>query len=599
MLREIIDFTKNIKSESYENRMTLAEGIYIQINLNENSELLKCHKEFYKSKQEITSFLKRCLDKQIHTKYVSMHKVLDSKKKIHSCSPFCIAFKIQSLSLIENRIKDYFKMALQYCQNEYQKKWAKLFHEYCSKNLIKLVENCMEDIKKEKINYDQKFKFLDRYYIYVFLENLNNKEYEKVHNNYLLEKSFNKDDFNIDVDGVIYGVSDYLTGYNQKKPFLSHQTATFDICNRFSNKDAIILYKFSQLKENKLLPNPLPIFIEKKELNNEVVKIFNKEGEGKIGYADIIEKVFEKYNDLGNYYLLNFFGRNINDFDFVSSFQYKFDPPLIIEDIFNIQKGATIFINDIFKFERIIIQKIFENQLVQKTKDNYLRIRYFDNIEYKPQYIRAKIYHLVITYRKAVYDFIYKSKRQVITTKMFNNIMQNCIVDNINEDEYINGTHTKDYAIKEKLNIWFSLYNFFNFKQYNNGEINMANKIIEIQNSMQKIVIENENHIDNDLEFAYASGQIIYYLLNCSETSNKTHALLEPFLQKTDLMQFKLAISRTFNQYKHAIKFYKGRFEKLMSEILSYDIESNLKDLLPFILAGYFAENVIYQKINN
>ncbi|RKY56239.1 MAG: hypothetical protein DRP96_11475, partial [Candidatus Neomarinimicrobiota bacterium] len=52
----------------------------------------------------------------------------------------------------------------------------------------------------------------------------------------------------------------------------------------------------------------------------------------------------------------------------------------------------------------------------------------------------------------------------------------------------------------------------------------------------------------------------------------------------------------TFSQYKHAISFYKGRFEKLMSEVLAYEPERNLKSLLPMILAGYFAESVIYQK---
>ena len=124
----------------------------------------------------------------------------------------------------------------------------------------------------------------------------------------------------------------------------------------------------------------------------------------------------------------------------------------------------------------------------------------------------------------------------------------------------------------------------------------MANRVLLLQERMQEIANESLAHVENDNEFAYAAGQVIYYLLDKSEAGNKSHALLEPFLQKTDPDQFKIAISRTFARYKHAITFYKGRFEKLVAEVLSYEPDETLKSLLPMILAGYFAECVIYQK---
>jgi CRISPR-associated protein Csh1 len=154
-----------------------------------------------------------------------------------------------------------------------------------------------------------------------------------------------------------------------------------------------------------------------------------------------------------------------------------------------------------------------------------------------------------------------------------------------------------NFRIKNKLNIWFSLYEYFDHQPQTNGEIIMAERIKSLQAKMDRVATQPDDHLEDDGEFAFAAGQIIYYLLNCSETSNKTHALLEPFLQKVDAGQLKLAISRTFNQYKHAIKFYKGKFEKLMSEILSYEPEDNLKAQMPMILAGYFSDNVIFRKI--
>jgi len=596
MLREIINFTKSISPESYIFRLEPVEGIHIQIKLDDNGQQIDHQFAFYKKGFEVTKFLKDCLNRQIHTIYISMNKAFDSKKKIHSCSPFCIAFKIQNITEVQSRFDDYFKIAEKYCEKEEQKKWSNLFNKYSSDELVKLIKEDIEKVVDEQTKKDKRFKLSDKFYVYSYLSNIASEDYENVHQKYLTEAVFNKAEYNKPIDDEIFGVSDYLSGYNVKKPFLQHQTASFNLNFRFNNSDALQLFMFSQLQDNRLLPNPLPIFIDKQELNDTVVKIFNREGGKKISYSDIIKEVYERERDLGNYYLFNYFGKTVRDFDFVSSFSYKFEPALAIEDIFNIKKGVQEIIKDIFRFEKYIVQKIFDNQLIQKTKDDSWRLRYFDDIEYKPQYIRAPMYQLIFKYRKAFYDYVYKSKREALNSRIFRDIMQTGILDNLKEDKYENKHHTKEYQIKEKLNIWFSLYEFFDQQKNKNGEETMANKIKQLLERMRDVASDENQHLESDDEFAYAAGQVIYYLLSRSEAAEKSHALLEPFLQKADLVQFKMAISRIFNQYKHDIKFYKGRFEKLMAEVLSFEIEKSLKDLMPMILAGYFADNVIYKK---
>ena len=124
----------------------------------------------------------------------------------------------------------------------------------------------------------------------------------------------------------------------------------------------------------------------------------------------------------------------------------------------------------------------------------------------------------------------------------------------------------------------------------------MVNETQELLINLKELAKpENEEHLHDDKTFAFALGQIVNYLLNQSEAANRTHALLEPFLQKTDAKQLKLAVARTFDTYKHAIKFYRTKYEfdKLMSEIMGYKPdEKNMKNLLPFILAGYFAKSL-------
>ena len=595
MLREIINFTKSLSPESFKRGLPLTDGLHIQLTLNEAGKLQKHEKAFFREGDELSPFLQDCLNKEINTIFVTINKALDSKKKIHSCSPFCVAFKKKTMAEALVRLEDYFNAAIEYCESDAHRQWAERFKDYCIEHLEDLLEQAIHEIEMNKVD-GKSVKISDNQYIYVYLANVSPQDYQQIHQNYVRPKAFNKDDFNCEINGTLFGVSDYLNVYNTKKPFLQHLSATFDVNERVTADDAVWLFKFKQLKANKQLPNPLPIFIEKEELNDEVVRIFHRNEDKKPGYAEMIRQVYERENDLGNYYLLNMRGNDVKDYDFVSSFQFKIAPQIRIENFFGI--SGELYeqkIDDIFDFERKIVSRIFEGQLVRKRDDGW-RLRYFDDIDNKPQYIRPVMFQLIMKYRKSFYDYIYKSKRETITVQMFHDIMQTGILDNLRQDEYRENKHTREYPIKEKLNIWFSLYEFFGDQNKQIGGLKMANQIQQLHQRMQEIVSDTDWHLESDAEFAYAAGQVIYYLLSCSEASNKSHALLEPYLQKTDAEQFKLAISRTFAQYKHAIFFSQKRFNKIMAEVLSFQPEANLKSLLPMILAGYFSENVIYQK---
>jgi CRISPR-associated protein Csh1 len=173
---------------------------------------------------------------------------------------------------------------------------------------------------------------------------------------------------------------------------------------------------------------------------------------------------------------------------------------------------------------------------------------------------------------------------------MFDDMMIQSILDDIMHDQ----ERDKEYNIKQKLNIWFSLYNYFNHTNKNRED--MASKIPELTEKCRKTANEGEQLSDKPEEFAFAAGQIIYFLLSKSEASNKSHALLEPFLQKSKASLLQDAISNTINTYKHAIGFGKSRFENLAKEVLAYETNVNMKTLQRYLLAGYFADSVIYEK---
>ena len=246
-----------------------------------------------------------------------------------------------------------------------------------------------------------------------------------------------------------------------------------------------------------------------------------------------------------------------------------------------------------FDFERIIVKDLFNNSLV-KIKDGKYSTNYFGDID--PNYVIGKdiMCQLILKYRKAFYDYIYKSQTNALTSGMFDDIMHNSILSNIRYDE-IKTKCEYNNSIKRKLNIWFSLYNLFS--NNNNNNI-MASKVTELQTKMVAVA-KGEANIETKEEFAFGAGQIVSYLIDRSAASNKTYALLEQYLQKSKSDQLQDAIAQTIAVYKHDISVYKGTFENLSSQVLTDDCNADMKPLLKYFLAGCFSPCAVYTKKDN
>jgi CRISPR-associated protein Csh1 len=573
------------------------EGLHIMLEVrDEQVHLYKA--ELYQPKKgeedSYSDFLREeCLSREMHMRYINSNKAI-SDKKIHSASPFAFMLKKQSLDDKQwmnnwsNNIKQYFAESLRKCSvelSEEQNNTLKSFHNYCSDKITSTLKEQKEYEKLKTANY-----------ITLYLKNFSVDLYQKANQVYLENNLFNKPDYNETINGELYGASDFYNGFNAKKPFLIHQTAPFDINFRIPQSVSRLLFLFDKYRQTgkALKTNPLIIFIDKEDLNNEVVNVIKTEG-NQISFHDLMHKLFKhKSNDLSNYYLLYFLGGDIKDVDFVSSFRYELDVK-IQQVIPTTQPEKDLHIGNIFHFEQEILHIIFSNQLIKRWNEGNISFRYFEDVDNNPKYITGTQWQLIIRYRKAFYDFIYKNRRQSVTSSAFHDIMRQGIVDDIRHDEIQHEQHSKTNAIRQKLNIWFSLWDFFaNYS--NKNDLKMANKIVEHQTRLRTIRDNPNMHIQSDDEFAFAAGQIIYYLLTKSKSANLTHSALEPFLQKTDSSELKKAIANTFNAYKHEIDFGQGRFEKLCGEVMDYDLDGNLKELMPYVLAGYFSNSLIYEK---
>lgn len=653
MIRELINFMNDLMSDIpdiMEWKSQPDKGLHVFIDIDSNGvwinkDLKKGRDyDYFDGKNINIDLWDDCIRYQEATTYITMNKVkrFDKEQKIHSCSPFAIAYNfnfsdkdkrsygIKTFKKTDKTSKEKIKENNQLIRKkrfEVVSDRLKDYYDNCIHvyNLNMLETNDCQTYKykaeiegffssfKEIISFVKRLKAYKQLsgkdYLHLYLRSVPVEEIEKKHKEYIEQEIFNGEV----LSDKKYGVVGFFTAYNDKKPFLKHQTCYLKngISQRFSINDAMALFYLDKLlrRKSKCLPNPLPIVVDQREINTAIVKIFNDKKEP-LSYRQLLEKLFSSPNTkyLSDYYLLNYSntrsGMVLNDFDFVPMFRYELSQPATVSNVtisgfvkdkvFN--KDSDINIRTIFDFERIAVKMIFNNTLV-KIKDDDYTCSYFGDLP-KPEYVQggSLMVDLILKYRQAVYAYIYKSDLKAITHNMFDDMMFNSILTNIRLDTIKNRCEWNN-DIKRKINLWFSLQGMFN--RLDNK--NMKRNVTELREKIRDVA-SGKATLNSSEELVFAAGQLVSYIIDRSEAKNKTYAMLEPYLQKSTSSQLQDEIAQSIAIYKHDIEVTyqrKGKFERLASEILANDNEVKMKPLLKFFLAGCFSPCVIYEKNNN
>ncbi|MEJ7827088.1 MAG: hypothetical protein WKF91_02800 [Segetibacter sp.] len=608
MIKELVQFTNSMDIEMKATGMLPKDGLHILLKYEHDDNNLAIAKDFQyewfsKKKSVLSAFLRSSASLAQLAWMVNTNKCFDLPAKgIHSCSPYCLAFKRESIkggakftdakAKLYERVNSYFNKAIELVGGADEKEKIKVFRDALNS----------EDKMHFYLDRIPEYKTLkDAEYIVFYLD-IETDKYKLVNAKYLTDKLFNTNDYNKTVNEIIYGTSDFFNGYPTKKPFLTHQSAAFDIAARITVEEARSLFEFQDLIGRNILPKPLPIFIHHDEIvqkgnrsmQESAILLFKSEAEQnrRIGYKELIDSLYKDYqNELGNYYLLFYDRGVIKDFDFVPKFEYLLqdedNKPWKILNLFEAVNNSTIV--NVFQCQQAILLPVFNNALVTRTKTGDFQYKYFEEID--ANYCKSAVtFLLVMQYRKAFYDFIYKSKRMAVTQTMFNTILRESIVEDVRLDEIKNGYHTQDGSIRRKMNIWFSLSERFNL---NNIKITttMASKLQEHREFILKLA-KNESTITSDEQYAFTVGQVIYYLLSKSKTTDRSYKRLEPFMQQVHSKELNKAVSRMFDSYKH--ENFSANFKNPFAEVMDYNTSTNVRDFMPTILAGIFSKNALF-----
>ena len=651
MIREIINFTNGLLSDIpdiMQWNIQPDKGLHVFIDIDETgnwaNQILQqgIDYDYYDGKNQDIKLWNDCIRYQEATEYITMNKVskFDKKKKIHSCSPFAVAFnfnfndkekselgikifkksdkpskeelksnnaliRAQRRIVIEERLKDYQSNSLSIYG--IKEKDGDLFSNQpfiYGKQIMGFFNNLHKILNAVELKAEYSL-LTGKDYLHLYLRTIPIDVQEELHNRYVKQEIFSGEVMSKEHFGSV----GFFTAYNQKKPFLRHRTSFLKDCvsQRFSEEDAITLYTFEKLLRRKpqCLPNPLPIMIDGREWNKRVIKLFNESGDT-LSFRDLLKQLFAKYNmkSLPNYYLLNLSktvsGIVINDFDFVPLFRYYLDGDIVVSNVTNssslqdksFEREREISIKTIFDFERVAVREVFNNSLVKIKEDKYVT-NYFGEIDSNYVIGGTLMSNLMQKYRKAIYAYIYKSDTNAINASMFDDIMYQSVLSNIKQDTFENKRFEWNNSIKKKINIWFSLYKMFN---QNDKREYMVTKINELKNEISRVT-KGETDLLSPESFAFGAGQLVSYLMDRSVSTNKTYAMLEPYLQKGKSRLLQDAIAQTVTVYKHDInQIYKGRFEFLASQVLTYGGDIDMKPLLKYFLAGCFSPCIIYEK---
>lgn len=610
MIQEIINFSKEIGKESItpqkglnilldfndEDKVMLKYGIYISLNKRIESDFLENDDEFFKE----------CAIKAA----ISGNQVHQNKRfvrQIKTNSPYCTGLSFQNESKLfeqgwEAGLKDYFDKATKYLsEDEVVQQKVKAFQNFLINSWNETICNFFKkiDAENEKLDKNNQIKLIrdekSLQEIYCFL-NIENSYYEKANKQCLKDNAAG-------MKGSDLSFSKELLVYPSKKKYLPHHTAPFDVSYATPNETNNELGIFFSKLGKKDFPKPLPIFIDSNEsnlnLNDRFVKIYNKSGKKK-NFKEILEDLFAEgveERNIQNFYLLNAFkgksGFVMQDFEFVPQFRYKLEE-MSVTNVFSLPETPDEHsINTIFDFHEKVIQPIFNWKMSNNNFFNDLTSKSFKN--------QLNTYRLVQRYRKPIFDFIYKSKVQAISGMAFKDIVDSEIKDAFTNHQMFSNRKFKEERIKQLLNIYFSINHHFdpnNINFHQSKDFNMAKTTKDLMEQIKMLTLSTEAHIEagNDEFFAFCLGQLIHYLVSQNQSSKKSHSLLMPYLQKNDFKNLREKVKEDIKKYGYAINFNNKRFNKISAEIMGFSPAKSLQEMKMFVLAGYFAQNVLYSK---
>ncbi len=570
MILDLLDvYRKNAVSNSLliENYQ-LREGLYFRLyGYHKNPDILQIEKRSSYS-GELWEFF-RTVD--FYSQLVDMNKSVDPKKQIHSNNIYSIAFKAALLTEGANAEENCKVSIIRYYQalRSAQTNDAKLVSDYHftppDEQIIKhnqeyavsLIPYIEKQISKRKISSNVYIKLY-------FMADI--AEYIQESKRYLIPKIFNKNEYNVDIAGKLYGLSNCNMGMNAKKPYLEHKTTAFRVPFRLTIDDAleaknmlIWLDSRKDAEEKMVVERYLPIHTA-----NEISKVkFNSQP----------RNVHYLHLERGKQPV-------IDEYDFLPGMTSELVPPLELENFLMLDNSSPETVRKLADLESIIDDWLFNKNLIRN---------YFSQAPRPNDWFSSSQVNLLIRYKDALRNYFRKGDKQGFVN-CIDRLSQNMLKEMLITESYKRIEHTK---IALALNLRLSLLKYCNIKE-KNGMGDRLRSLAEGLKDKLSVAKTDENMVcENDQEFYYYAGQIVRYLVSVSQAQNRTYAIIDQVTDAKDIDRFKQEIVKLHKKYSYLLSLESDRYNRILAAVMAYDGVIDEITGFDLFLAGVASKNMI------
>ncbi len=427
------------------------------------------------------------------------------------------------------------------------------------------LENCKKRIKEaipKIIKEIEENNLADKNYIKIFIEK-DTKDYRREEERYCYPRIFNKNDYNIEINGEIWGLSNSNMGMNSKKTYLELKTTKFKVPYRISLEEALISKKFfewinSLVDEEGKPINDIYLPIDFKFTNTKVT-----ENNVESNTCFYIHKTTNNGDPL------------IEDVAIIN--RRKEMKPIKIKNYLQIEN---------FEEQNIENIKILEAKIDEYYYDNKLRKNYYNNdIKAKIGVFSDRQVDILMVTKQTMQDY-FKKGIETGFQSCIDNMTRQMMVEKFRNKQYIN---LKEIAYAQ--NFRFNLLKYYKI----GGKEDMGEKNTTLYETIkEKIERDEVVSCQTDEEFYFAAGQAIEYLVSQSEAQNKTLALVIPFLELSTSIKLKQAIITMFKKYGYKMRLADKRAKNLIAMVTGYETNSKATDYQDLIISGICSKNMIY-----
>lgn len=497
-----------------------------------------------------------------YSRLVSMNKPQGAQKTIHSNNYLSFWVKWESLEngKLDEKTIDIYYDAIKTKKEKFKNTQERILHEYVEEQIPQIdqeeLEYCREWIKQHIFSLDDYNLDLQKQnYLKIFFETDRERVIQES-NRYLFVNIFNSNDYNLKLDGHIWGTPNDNFGLNAKKPYLQCKTKKIATPCLITLEEAIVQKKFFDYLMNAANIGETDIYF-----NYEEKKIDSyKKGELPKGDFSGFFISVQKGKEL-----------EIRYQDIIVDYTQFLKKPFLYRNIFT----NKYYEDDLYKeyTSRADIQTVLDEVLFSKQ----LIKNYFTETDK----ISAEgvVKKNLIAFRNVIFSWIYQGN-EVGVEETLKRVSLNMVKNSIFEGYWKRAS--------QQINLFSSIKEYF-------GGVNMADKYGKIRVGLRnKINDSNENQIESDAEYGYAIGQLVSYFISLSKAQDKKCSLANPFLNTTDDIVIRRRLRQYFMKYNYQIATKSKRFSHLYTMIFGYNLEGkiNTED----VIIGYLSDNLIYEK---